>query len=287
MVSFDTDAHLKEVLSSFDQCEDQRFKEIMRSVVYHLHACVSELKLSPEEWEAAIRFLTETGQICTSKRQEFILLSDLLGVSTLTIGLNQHRGDHCLEETVEGPFYWEGAPEMALGSDISQGAVGEKAYYFGRVLNSADEPLANALLDVWSGDGEGHYDMQSPDEDRMQARAKIRTDSEGRYSFWSIKPNYYPIPTDGPAGKMQAKSGRHPNRPGHVHFKISTPGYHSVNTQIFVAGGPYLDTDCVFGVKRSLIVDFTRHPAGSAPDGSYQDAPYYTANFDFRLTEYK
>lgn len=284
MADFDTAAHLKEVLDSFSQCEDDRFKQIMSSVVSHLHACVTELKLTPEEWISAINFLTTTGQICTDKRQEFILLSDLLGVSTLTIGINQHRGDDCLEETVEGPYYWQGAPELPLGADISEGVKGFKTLYHGKVLDPAGMPISNALLDVWSGDGEGNYDMQLPDQVEMMARGKFRTDDQGRYWFWSIKPSFYPIPDDGPAGLMQGKLGRHPNRPGHIHFKLSADGYFPVNTQLFIANGPYLDSDCVFGVKPGLIVDYVEHPAGVAPDGRTMSSAFSSVPFDFRLT---
>lgn len=284
MAEFDTASHLSQVIDSFAGCEDTRFKEIMSSVVRHLHGCVTELQLTPEEWIGAIQFLTATGQICTEKRQEFILLSDLLGVSTLMVGLNQHRGDECLEETVEGPYYWEGAPERPLGYDISEGVNGQKAYYYGRVVDERDNPIAGALIDVWSGDGEGNYDMQLEGNIEMLARGKFRTDEAGRYHFWSIKPNFYPIPQDGPAGAMQARLGRHPNRPGHVHFKISSDGFHSVNTQLFIANGPYLDSDCVYGVKPSLIVDYVKHPPGDAPDGRVVPEPYFTVPFDFRMT---
>lgn len=285
MAEFDSKAHLDEVLRSFDQCPDPRFRQIMTSVVTHLHACIAEVKLQPEEWIAAIQFLTATGQICTSKRQEFILLSDLLGASTLTIGINQHRGDDCLEETVEGPYYWEGAPTRAMGDDISEGVKGEKTLYHGRVLDGAGKPITGALLDVWSGDGEGNYDMQMGDDVGMLARGKFLTDEKGCYSFWSIKPTYYPIPTDGPAGLMQSKLARHPNRPGHIHFKLSAPGFHPINTQLFPGDGPYLSSDCVFGVKPSLIVDYVQHAPGYAADGRRLDQTFYSVPFDFRLTE--
>ena len=284
MTEFNTAAHLQEVLDSFSRCDDPRFKQIMTSVVSHLHACTAELKITPEEWISVIKFLTATGATCTDKRQEFILLSDLLGISTLVIGINQRRDEHCLEETVEGPYYWEGAPELPLGSDLSEGVSGEKTFYYGMVLDPNGDPVADAVLDIWSGDGEGNYDMQLPEQSEMLARGKFRTDQRGRYSFWSIKPNYYPIPQDGPAGQMQHKLGRHPNRPGHIHFKITAEGFYPVNTQLFIANGPYLDSDCVFGVKPSLIVDYVQHPPGTAPDGKYLSAAYFSAPFDFRLT---
>ncbi|MBV6659713.1 hydroxyquinol 1,2-dioxygenase [Pseudomonas yamanorum] len=284
MTEFNVSAHLQEVLASFSLCNDARFKAIMSAVVRHLHACITEVKLRPDEWKDAIEFLTETGHACTEKRQEFILLSDLLGLSTLTIGINQQRGDDCLEETVEGPYYWEGAAELPSGADISEGVKGFKTYYYGRVIDGSGAPIANALLDVWSGDGEGNYDMQLPGQQEMMARGKFRTNTLGEYGFWSIKPSYYPIPSDGPAGHMQRKLGRHPNRPGHIHFKLSADGYVPVNTQLFIANGPYLESDCVFGVKPGLIVDYVEHPAGVAPDGREMSKPFSSVPFDFRLT---
>lgn len=284
MATFDHDAHREEVLASFQACPDARFRQIMESAVCHLHGFVAEVQPSVEEWFQAIQFLTQTGQICTDKRQEFILLSDLLGVSTLVVGLNQHREEGCLEETVEGPYYWAGAPEQPIGADLSIGVPGEKAYYAGHVLDEHGRAIANAVVDVWSGDGEGNYDMQAGELATMQSRAIFRTDQQGRYAFWSIKPKFYPIPTDGPAGRMQARLGRHPNRPGHIHFKLRKDGFHPINTQLFIANGPYLDSDCVFGVKQDLIVDYQLHPAGMAPDGTHREEPFYTVQFDFRLT---
>ncbi len=284
MSQFNSAAHMQEVLQSFDQCENSRFKEILQNVTTHLHQCVSELKLTPNEWIGAIEFLTQTGQTCTDKRQEFILLSDLLGVSTLTVGLNQQRHEDCLEETVEGPYYWQGAPELPFGADISEGVLGEKALYQGRVLSENGEPISGALLDVWSGDGEGNYDMQNSEQTQMRSRGKFRTDENGYYQFWSIKPNFYPIPMDGPAGLLQKKSGRQYNRPGHVHFKVSAENHRLVNTQLYINNGPYLANDCVFGVKNSLMVDYVSHEAGTAPDGREMNQSYYVVPFDFRLT---
>ena len=184
--------------------------------------------------------------------------------------------------TVQGPFYWEGAPDLPLGADVAQGARGEPTFYSGRVTDTHGQPLQGALLDIWSGDGEGVYDMQIEGA-AMAARGRIRTDHEGRYWFWSIRPTFYPIPVDGPVGRMLDAMGRHPNRPGHIHMMVSAPGHAPVTTHLFVAGSPYIESDAVFGVRPSLIVDFESHPAGRAPDGKTLETPYWSAHYDFRL----
>ena len=160
---------------------------------------------------------------------------------------------------------------------------GDPTYYSGRVLGEDGKPIAGAVLDVWSGDGEGTYDMQMEGDVGMKARGRIRTDAEGRYSFWSIRPEYYPVPSDGPVGVMLRKMGRHPMRPGHIHMIVSAPGHDAITTHLFAAGSQYLDSDAVFGVKDSLITGFKRHDAGKAPDGTTRDVPFYTVNYDFRL----
>ena len=277
------------VLDRLQGAQDPRFAEVMHSLISHLHAFVREVELKPGEWMQGIEFLTAVGQACTDKRQECILLSDTLGASMMVVILDQLRaasgGDgatEATEATVQGPFYWEGAPELPLGADVAQGARGEPTFYSGRVTDTRGAPLAGALLDIWSGDGEGVYDMQVEGA-AMAARARIRTDSEGRYRFWSIRPTYYPIPTDGPVGRMLDAMGRHPNRPGHIHMMVSAPGHVPVTTHLFVAGSPFLDSDAVFGVRPSLVVDFAPHPAGPAPDGKAMDAPWWSAAYDFRL----
>jgi hydroxyquinol 1,2-dioxygenase len=241
------------------------------------------VELTEAEWFTAVQFLTDVGKTCTDKRQEFILLSDTLGVSVLVITVNHPSGEGSAESTVMGPFYWEGAPELPRGSNLAEGVKGEPTFYSGRVLSVDGRPLENGLLDIWSGDGEGNYDMQMPEETGMKARGRIRTDSEGRYWFWSIKPTYYPVPTDGPVGRMLRKMERHPYRPGHIHMIVSAPGHAPVTTHLFVAGSQYLDSDAVFGMKESLVAQFERHPAGIGPNGDRVDTPFYTVNYDFRL----
>jgi hydroxyquinol 1,2-dioxygenase len=286
------------VLQRLADAQDPRFKQVMQSLIQHLHAFIREVDLTPDEWMTAIQFLTATGQACTDKRQEFILLSDTLGASMMVVMLDQlraaRRGSHkngkaishsptpATEATVQGPYYWEGAPVMPLGADIAPGVKGEPAFYSGRVTDTRGLPLAGATLDIWSGDGEGVYDMQV-DGAGMAARARIRTDDQGRYWFWSIKPTYYPVPVDGPVGRMLDGMGRHPNRPGHIHMKVYAPGHVTLTTHLFVANSPYIDSDAVFGVRPSLVVDFESRPAGKAPDGRAIDTPYWSAHYDFRL----
>lgn len=280
------------VLQRLGDAGDARFAQIMCSLITHLHAFLREVELKPDEWMSGIQFLTAVGQACTDKRQEFILLSDTLGASMMVVMLDQLRSTakskgslrmtEATEATVLGPYYWEGAPLVPRGTDIAQGVKGEPAFYSGRVTDTQGRPLQGAILDVWSGDGEGVYDMQVEGAE-MAARARIETDAEGRYWFWSIKPTFYPVPVDGPVGSMLGGMGRHPNRPGHIHMKVSAPGHVPLTTHLFVANSPYIDSDAVFGVRPSLIVDFDPHPAGKAPDGREMSRPYWSAHYDFRL----
>ena len=284
MREFDEKSITAAVIGRLSQCEEPRFKRVMTSLVTHLHDFAREVKLTEPEWLAAINFLTDVGQTCTSKRQEFILLSDTLGMSVLVITLNHPASQGSADSTVLGPFYWEGAPDLPRGSNLAEGVKGEPAFYSGRVLSVAGAPIENAVLDIWSGDGEGNYDMQIPGETGMKARGRIRTDAEGRYWFRSIRPTFYPVPTDGPVGHMLRKMGRHPYRPGHIHMIVSAPGHLPVTTHLFVAGSEYLDSDAVFGMKESLVAQFDRHPPGTGPDGKPVGTPFYTVSYDFRLS---
>jgi hydroxyquinol 1,2-dioxygenase len=282
------------VLRSFEGCGDARYKEVMSAVVRHLHALVKEVDLQPQEWMAAIQFITRVGQTCNEQRQECILLSDTLGVSMTVVGLEQARrsakalADKNLsamptEATVQGPFYWEGAPILPMGTDIGKGMPGEPTFYSGTVSDTHGRPIANCCLDMWSGDGEGVYDMQMGGDVGMRLRARFRTGADGRYHFWSIKPTYYPIPMDGPVGDMINKMGRHPNRPGHIHAMVYAEGYVPVTTHLFPADSPYLDSDVVFGVRDSLILTFEKHGPGTAPDGRAMAGTYHSAHYDFHL----
>ena len=273
-----TDAVLAELKEG-----DARFKRVMTSLITHLHGFVRDVELTEAEWLEAIKFLTATGHMCDDKRQEFILLSDTLGVSMLVDAINHRKPAGATESTVFGPFYVSGAPELPSGANIAEGVPGEPAFFSGRVTDPAGKPIAGATLDIWGVDGEGWYDVQLPDLEKMRVRGKIKTDAQGRYAFRTVKPVSYAIPTDGPVGRLLQKMGRHPNRPAHVHFMLSAPGFKTVITHVFVAGDPYLDSDAVFGVKNSLIGDFERHGPGTAPDGTTISVPYFTARYDFGL----
>ncbi len=283
MREFDEQGITAAVLARMDQCGDARFRQVMTSLITHLHDFVREVKLTDAEWMGAIQFLTGVGKTCTDKRQEFILLSDTLGVSILVITLNHPASGGTTDSTVQGPYYWEGAPELPNGANLAIGVKGEPAFYSGRVLSSDGTPIAGALLDIWSGDGEGTYDLQMEGDVGMKARGRIRTDAEGRYAFRSIKPEYYPVPTDGPVGIMLRRMGRHPMRPGHIHMMVSAPGHQAITTHLFAAGSEYIDSDAVFGVKESLVTPYAKHPPGAAPDGTRMETAYYTVNYDFRL----
>ena len=271
------------VLAKLEGARDPRFKEIMTSLIRHLHGFIRETELTEKEWLTAIQFLTATGKKCDDKRQEYILLSDTLGVSMLVDAINHRKPGGATETTVLGPFYVSGAKDMPMWADIAGSAPGEPAYVSGRVLDVNGKPIAGAVLDVWQTDGEGFYDVQRPGGNEQYARGRFATGADGRYGFRTVKPVSYPVPTDGPVGKMLLGMGRHPYRPAHVHVIATAPGYDRVATHLFVEGDEYLDSDAVFGVKHSLVVDFKDHSAGSTPDGKKSAAPFCTAEFDFKL----
>lgn len=271
------------VVERFGNTPDPRLKLIVSSLVRHLHAFVRDVEPTFDEWMAAINFLTRTGHTCTDKRQEFILLSDTLGVSMLVDAINHRNREGVTETTVLGPFYVEGPPEMPLGSDVTGGLKGDPLYAEGTVCAPDGRPLANATVDVWQSDADGFYDVQYADRQEAGLRARIRTDANGRFYFWSVMPTAYPIPYDGPVGDMLKATKRHPYRPAHLHFLIAAEGYETLITHLFVDGDEYLDSDAVFGVKKSLIRVYTKEPAGVAPDGRKMAAPWYRLSNEFRL----
>ncbi len=272
------------VLSSMQNAGDARLREVMASLIKHLHAFIQEVKPSDEEWMAGIRFLTETGKLCTADRQEFILLSDILGVTALKDRLNNPSGDGVTEATVLGPFYRAGAPEVPASANIAGIIPGEPVVVQGKVTAPDGTPIPGAQLDIWQATGEGFYDVQLESLDgEMELRGKIHTDDEGRYIFRTIKPSSYPIPHDGTAGRLLEKLGRHPFRPAHIHFILSADGYRPLTTQIFVKGDPYLGSDVVFGVRDSLIVDFVSSHLQAEADAYGFKAPFYKVEFNFVL----
>jgi hydroxyquinol 1,2-dioxygenase len=258
-----------EVVDSFANTPDPRLRELLGALVRHLHAFVRETEPTIAEWEYAIDFLTKTGQKCDEERQEFILLSDVLGISMLVETVNNSARDDATESTVLGPFHVVESPRRELGDTIDLVGTGEPCLIEGRVLDQDGDPVPGAELDVWQANDQGFYDVQQPEvQPRGNGRGLFTADAEGRYWFRTIVPSHYPIPSDGPVGSLLAGTNRHPYRPAHVHFIVTAPGYRTLTTHIFVAGSKYIDSDAVFAVKESLITEFN--------DGK--------AKFDFILT---
>ncbi|QJY49241.1 dioxygenase [Pseudonocardia broussonetiae] len=271
-----------EVLDSLAATPDPRLREVLTAVVTHLHDLVHEVRPTLAEWEAAIGFLTAVGQTCDDTRQEFILLSDVLGVSMLTETLN--GSDAGTESTVLGPFHMTASPERALGDSLDLLGGGPPCVVTGRVRDTAGTPLAGATVDVWQCTAEGFYDVQQPDvQPPGNGRGLFRTDDDGAFAFRTVVPSHYPIPTDGPVGRLLQATARHPYRPAHVHFLVEAPGCAPLTTHVFVAGGPYLDSDAVFAVKESLVVEFAEvtDPAEGARHGV--PVPFRHAEVDLVL----
>ncbi len=273
----------QEAVASFDHAKTERFREIMQGLVRHLHAFAREVNLTEEEWFTGIDFLTRTGQTCNDKRQEFILLSDTLGLSMQVIGINHPATGSVTESTVFGPFFVPNSPQYHNGDDLANGAPGEPCFVSGVVRSTNGAPLSGAHLEVWQADDEGLYDVQRDDLASAQNRGQLDADALGRFWFWSVKPVAYPIPYDGPVGEMLTAAARSPMRPAHIHFRVTAPGHVPVITHVFAAGDQYLDSDAVFGVKQSLIASFQRHEAGPAPDGKMMSQAFYSVRYDFAL----
>jgi hydroxyquinol 1,2-dioxygenase len=283
MLEFTKDSITDAVVARLDGCASPRFKQVMTALVRHLHDFIRETEITEAEWQAGIQFLTATGQMCTDQRQEFILLSDTLGVSMLVDAVNHHWAEAATESTVLGPFYVEGAPELPSGAAIA-GDIGpsEAVIVSGRVLNVAGEPIEKAVLDVWHSSPQGFYDVQVHDA-ALDRRGKLRTDENGRFEFRTTMPAAYPVPTDGPVGEMLRAMGRHAMRPAHIHYIVTAPGYEPLTTHVFVAGDQYLASDAVFAVKESLIVDFQRHDSEAEASARGTNAPFWTMEYDFVL----
>lgn len=258
---------VSEVIASFAGGGSERDRELIDGLVRHLHSYIREVRLTEDEWSSAIDFLTRAGQITTDTRQEFILLSDILGASMQTIAVNNEAVGEATEATVFGPFFVENAPEIAIGGDISGGAAGEACWVEGTVKDTDGNPLAGARIEVWEADEDGFYDVQYNDG-RTAARAYLHSDADGRFAFWALTPTPYPIPHDGPVGQLLERFDRSPVRASHLHFMVSAPATRTLVTHIFVDGCEFLDKDSVFGVKDSLIKDFVAQPVGTpSPDG--------------------
>ncbi|MBF9043111.1 6-chlorohydroxyquinol-1,2-dioxygenase [Rhodobacterales bacterium HKCCE4037] len=281
---FTEDSSADVVVARNAGAQDARLKQVMEVLTRHLHAAVKEIEPTQEEWFRAIMFLTDTGHMCNEWRQEFILLSDVLGVSMLVDAINNRKPSGASESTVLGPFHVEGAPELPLGSNICLDQKGEPMLVRGRILDTEGQPIAGAKIDVWQANDEGFYDVQQkgiqPD---FNLRGVFRSNEKGEYWFRGVKPKYYPIPDDGPVGKLLASLGRHPYRPAHLHYIIGAEGFETLTTHIFDPDDPYIASDAVFGVKESLMAELVTvdDPTRSADAGF--DGPFVEVEHDFVL----
>jgi hydroxyquinol 1,2-dioxygenase len=283
-MDFTEDTAAGAVEASFAGTPDPRLRELLGSLVRHLHGFVREVEPTFEEWERAIGFLTATGQRSDDTRQEFILLSDVLGVTMLVDAINHRKASEATESTVLGPFHMVSSPPRELGDSIDLVASGQPCVVTGRVVSLDGAPLAGAQVDVWQADDHGFYDVQQPGtQPPGNGRGLFTCDGDGRFWFRTVTPSAYPIPTDGPVGRLLTATGRHPYRPAHIHFIVAAGGHVPVTTHVFVAGSPYLDSDAVFAVKQSLVRDFTEvdDPSEAARYGV--DPPFRHAHFEVVL----
>jgi hydroxyquinol 1,2-dioxygenase len=263
MKNLDQHSITEAVLNRIADTPNARLKTILTGLIGHLHDFAREVNLTEAELMQAIDFLTRTGQKCDDKRQEFILLSDVLGLSMLTVAMNNQKPAGCTEATVFGPFFVNDAPQVKLGGDVAQGAPGQPCLVSGQIVGADGKAIANARIDVWQADEDGLYDVQRPRLSAAQGRAVLHSDHQGQFHFKTIVAQPYPIPTDGPVGELLNASKRHPWRPAHLHFMIKAPGYETLITHVFRNGDPYLDSDAVFGVRQSLIADWVAQPDGN------------------------
>ncbi|MDE2453663.1 MAG: hydroxyquinol 1,2-dioxygenase [Burkholderiales bacterium] len=256
MKSTGSDALVQQVVERFADTPDPRLREILGSLVRHLHGFIRETGLTEREWMQGIEFLTAVGQKCDDRRQEFILLSDVLGASMQVVAVQSARAPGCTESTVFGPFHVEGAPQVADGGDVARGAKGTPCTVRGTVRDSDGRALAGATLDVWQSDDDGLYDVQRPGLQGAQGRGVLKSQGDGSFRFESVVPVPYPIPTDGPVGDLLRASRRPCQRPAHLHFRIQAPGCETLITHVFRSGDPHLGADPVFGVRPSLVADW-------------------------------
>jgi hydroxyquinol 1,2-dioxygenase len=283
MDDFTADTLTAAVLAEL-KAPDPRLQEIVTSVIAHLHAFVREVEPTEAEWWAGIDFLTRTGQKCDDNRQEFILLSDTLGITALVDAVN-HDAPGATASTVTGPFY-RPSPVLENGAIIARGAEWNRGGWtrvHGQVADSAGQPLAGARLEVWQSDDAGMYDSQDDRQPAVNLRGTFIADQQGRYWFRTVKPSSYPVPVDGPVGELLTATGRHPMRPAHIHFKVTAPGYRSLTTHLFVAGDPYLASDAVFAVKGSLVADFVLNDIPEAAAQHGLPGPFHDVEFNIRL----
>jgi hydroxyquinol 1,2-dioxygenase len=285
MREFTEDTITEAVLDSVAGTPNPRVREISDALIRHLHAFIKEAAPTESEWKAGIDFLTKTGRMCTDARQEFILLSDTLGVSMLVDAINHRLPGSATQTTVLGPFHTD-APFFNNGADIRGHHTGPPMYIAGSVKSNTGEPICGATVDVWHSDHQGFYDLQKMHEGLgIAGRGRFLTDARGRFNLWTIRPCSYPIPDDGPVGKMLSAQGRHPYRPEHIHFMIQASGYAKLITHLFAENDRYLDSDVVFGVKASLIRPYQERNGGVAPDGRPMCGQWFELQHDFELAK--
>jgi hydroxyquinol 1,2-dioxygenase len=283
MRQLNEDTLTAEVVARLSETTDPRLREILSSAVKHLHAFAREVHLTEEEWFEGIKFLSEVGQKCDDKRQEFILLSDVLGLSMMMVALNHKAPAGATEATVLGPFFAHGAKEYGYGADLREGSMvkGDDVWVSGRVLSVDGEPIPGATLDIWQVRADGVYDLQT--EGEFELRGRVKANDKGEYAFASYKPTSYSIPVDGPVGKIVRATGNHHMRPAHMHAIVSAPGFEQVITHVFVDGDPYLDGDAVFAVKNSLIGRYEKVDDAALAKKLGMPNPFEKLEFDFRL----
>ncbi|MEM6109338.1 dioxygenase [Mycobacterium sp. 050272] len=274
-----------EVLKSFDTATDERFRQVFRSLVQHLHDFAREVRLTGDEWFTAMDFIERLGKISSPTRQEVVLLSDILGLSMLLDKINEQTGGSSTDSALLGPFYVKDRPTAPNGADIANGVAGTPMFMTGRVVDEQGRPIAGAQVDTWHSDGTGFYDVQmtEPLHGEFAMRALLTTDHDGKFWYRSITPRYYPVPTDGPCGEILRAANRSVMRPQHVHFWFHADGYQPLITQLFLKDDPYIDCDAVFSAQESLKADFVRHEPGVAPDGTKVDEPFVTLDWTFTL----
>jgi hydroxyquinol 1,2-dioxygenase len=277
------EALVERVVASFAGTPDSRTQELVEALTRHLHALLRETRLTEEEWKRAIDFLTAVGRITDDRRQEFILLSDVLGASMQTITINNEAYANATEATVFGPFFLAGSPDVGLGGDVAGGAPGEPCWVEGTVTDTEGRPVVGARIDVWEADADGLYDVQYGD-DRVTGRGHLHTDEHGGYRFWAVTPTPYPIPDDGPVGDLLRATARSPMRASHLHLMVEADGLRTLVTHVFPRGDAYLDSDSVFGVRESLVVDVHQQiPTTPTPDGREVTGPWARIDVDLVL----
>ena len=281
---FTEDNSVEVVVGRNAHAKDERLKQVMAVITRKLHEAVKEIEPTEEEWMTAIQFLTKTGHMCDDWRQEFILLSDVLGVSMLVDAINHRKTSGASESTVLGPFYVADAPQLPMGANICLDRKGEDLIVSGSVRDTDGKPINGAVLDVWQANDEGFYDVQQkgiqPD---LNLRGVFRTGADGRYWFRAVKPRYYPIPNDGPVGKLLEALGRHPYRPAHLHFILRADGFGTLVTHIFDPDDRYINSDAVFAVKKSLLAEFKKIDDSQRAKALSFSNPFWEVAYDFVL----